>query len=744
MLEELLIFMLIYLGAFFILPDNIRRKSIGIAAVIGLVGLYVIYQMKRRDGFAIGQGCGESGKACPTSCQFTADLSSTGALTNISIKSGELLQGMKITNNATTLPINITLTSYSGTTGQLSAGTYNAGPDGFKGSILAYCMINQKDLPKSDVDQTVIFNIYGRYVRVLGPASSGDGYFGLSQVIVNDATGANIALNRPTTENSRFTGGGGGPSIVVDGTATPRGLPNIWHSSAEGGRNSYWQVDLGSVQMVTTVRVIARADYGEKVGIAAGQVNRTTGIRVVVMQTPSDTPAPKGVCMVEPTPVYPAGATVAEQAFLKDLILDGLNGQAALNIYRALQNSTPSSLTPYGLTDSQSATAYVQLFINNAQRQRRTGAFNDTQYYDALNTVKGVTTMAALPFNAADSLKSYMDNNRKSSKTANLNPDGSIIKDAAGNFTFTVVSDNGSSAAVNQIITSMRPSATDTSAGYSTQAKASSDGLVAGAPDTKDWSMKALASVPQQRNTINLTTVTPTIVNPDTTPEQIAAATPAQVPFAAQSIDSGAMTAAASSGQSRAGYSKPDVSAGAGAGRLHNATTEVYYIGGGSQMSFSDAQTLCTKAGGDLATRDQLNSAHGAGAQWCVWGWLKDGSVGYPMQSSECQGPGVKQTTGYTPNGANCFGVKPSQTSPGFTVPDTNIGGNAVPFSTYSTPAGWSQATYVNTNACPSGTVSKTCARDGGSITSCLPSGQSCERSCPSGTSSNNDSGQCK
>ena len=737
-MEELLIFMLIYLGAFFILPDKIRNKYFVVVVVVGLLGLYGIYLMQDRDGFVIGETCGESGKPCPTSCKFTANLSSTGALTNIVISSGALLEGMIITNDTSTLPINVTLTSYSDTTGQLSTGTYNEGPDTFKGNILAYCLINQRSLPKSDVDQTVIFNIYGRYVRVLGPASSGDGYFGLSQIIVNDATGTNIALNRPTTTSSTL-GGASAASIVVDGTTTTRSWPNVWHIGS-GNRTDYWQVDLGSVQMVTTVRVITRMDYGERVGIAAGQPDRTTGIRVVVMKTPSDTPAPKGVCMVEPTPIYPTGTTVAEQTVIKPLILDGLNGQAALNIYRALQSSFPSSLTPYGLTDSQSATAYVNIYTKNISYERKAGRLSNTQYFDALKSIKGVTTMAALPFNTADALRNFMDNSKKNSKTANLNPDGTVIKDSAGNPTFTVVSDNGSSAATKQIMESTIPSSTDSSAAYSSEAKASADGLVSAAPDTKDFSKKASMALPIQQVAMDIPNDPPIIVSPATSPEQIAAATPVQKPMPGYTPDRSLMNSGATSGLNKAGYSKPDVSSGAGAGRLHGSPMEVYWIGGGGQMSFSDAETLCTKAGGELASLAQLNAAHGAGAQWCSWGWLKDGSVGYPMQSTSCEGPGVKTTSGHTPNGANCFGVKPSQTSPGFTVPDTNISGNAAPFSTYSDPAGWSQVTYVNTNACPSGTVSTEC--DG--VKSCVKNGSSCEKSCPSGSSYNNDAGACK
>ena len=688
----------------------------------------------------MGQGCGPSGKVCPSSCEFTANISNTGALTDISITSGGLLKGMLINNKDATMPINVTLTSYSGTTGQLSSGTYNAKTDSFTGGIQAYCMINERTLPKSDADQTVIFNIYGRYVRVMPSASRGDGFFGLSQVIVNDATGANIALNKSTTETARFGGGGGGPSIIVDGTTTVRGWPNIWHSPSDGARSHYWQVDLGSVQMVTSVRVIARGDYGEKLGIAAGQPDRTTGMRVIVMQTPSDTPSAQGVCMAEPTPVYPSGSTVIEQELLKPMILNGLNGQAAFNIYRALQSSIPSSLTQYGLTDSQSANAYISLYTKNLSNQRMDKTLTDTQYFAAINTIKEVTTMAALPFNAADTLRTFMNASKKNSKTLNLNVDGSFIKDSAGNPTFTVVSDNGSSATTKQIMNSTAPSSTDNSAMYSKKATASSDGLVAAAPDTSDWSKKASTAIPIQPVAINTEYERPIIVNPTTTPEQVAAATPAQTVFPGYTPDPSLMNSAADAGLSKAGYSKPEVSNGAGAARLHNATTEVYWIGGSNNMSFNDARALCTKAGGDLATLAQLQSAQGAGAQWCDWGWLKDSSVGYPMQSTECQGPGVKHTSGHTPNGANCFGVKPSQTAPSFTVPNTSITGSAKPFSTYSNPAGWSQSTYVNTNACPSGTVSTTCE----GVKSCLPSGQSCEKSCPAGSSYDDRSGACK
>jgi len=225
--------------------------------------------------------------------------------------------------------------------------------------IMDYCLINMRTLPNSSVDQSVVFNMFGRYVRVMSAASLGDGYFHMSQVMVYNANGTNVAQGKPTSAISTHPHAGA-TSLLVDGTTTPRGWNNIWHNNTNN-RADYWQVDLGSVQMITSVRIISRGDCC---------TNRIQGIRIVVLSDPDLEVPTTGSCIPTPTPVYPAGTTTAEQVKLRNIILGAMDGQKALNVLRGIQSNTATNLTNYGLTDSQAAAAYNKLFVENLNFRR--------------------------------------------------------------------------------------------------------------------------------------------------------------------------------------------------------------------------------------------------------------------------------------------------------------------------------------------------------------------------------------
>jgi hypothetical protein len=138
----------------------------------------------------------------------------------------------------------------------------------------------------------------------------------------------------------------------------------VWNNNTTG-RTDYWQVDLGSVQMITSVRILGRADCCTSLS----PPDRTTGLRIRVLRT-TDEVATDGKCIVQPTPVYPAGTTVTEQGKIADIILNAMDGQKALNVLRGIQSNTSTSLTNYGLTDSQAAAAYNKLYIENLNGRR--------------------------------------------------------------------------------------------------------------------------------------------------------------------------------------------------------------------------------------------------------------------------------------------------------------------------------------------------------------------------------------
>ena len=230
---------------------------------------------------------------------------------------------------------------------------------------MADCRVNERTLPNNALDQSVTFNTFGRYIRVLPalhriqsnvrynsrngyavilnwPAKTasirttwgynpsdfavtvhsetsftfswpnqpwgtatfvlqgngnllengnstwtpetppGDGYLNISQVAVYDLNGTNMALGKPTMATST-PDWSPGPQVLVDGNMTPRGwggaTGGVWHSG-DGNREGYWQVDLGSVQMVKNVRILARNDeWGTR---------RTPGSRIRVLQNTTD------------------------------------------------------------------------------------------------------------------------------------------------------------------------------------------------------------------------------------------------------------------------------------------------------------------------------------------------------------------------------------------------------------------------------------------------------------------------
>ena len=231
-------------------------------------------------------------------------------------------------------------------------------------SGLTYCLMNERTLPKGTLDQSVVFNTYGRYVRVMPSLTANPAWLAFSQVVVYDANGTNIARGKPTTATT--PGWSPGPQVAVDGNLTLRNWGNnVWHSNEPNAETNFWQVDLGSVQMITSVRIIGRADCCT----AGSGSDRITGTRIRVLKT-TDEVATTGLCTLEPTPIYPAGATTAEQVKLKPIILGAMDGQKALNVLRGIQSSTSAPLTNYGLTDSQAAGAYNKLFMENLNYRR--------------------------------------------------------------------------------------------------------------------------------------------------------------------------------------------------------------------------------------------------------------------------------------------------------------------------------------------------------------------------------------
>ena len=98
-----------------------------------------------------------------------------------------------------------------------------------------------------------------------------------------------------------------------------------------------------------------------------------------------------------------------------------------------------------------------------------------------------------------------------------------------------------------------------------------------------------------------------------------------------------------------------------------------------NKYTYDEAKAVCKAFDSELADYKQIEDAYNDGAEWCSYGWSKDGMALYPTQlstwktmqqikgfSNACGRPGING--GYIVNkdrrfGANCYGEKPKATA---------------------------------------------------------------------------------
>ena len=87
-----------------------------------------------------------------------------------------------------------------------------------------------------------------RFVRVYG--NDNNDYIQISQLVVLDSRGQNLALKKNTSYSSLYTGSIS--NTPVDGTLSIRDFPNIYHSGT-AGPNEFYEVDLGGLYDIVQI-----------------------------------------------------------------------------------------------------------------------------------------------------------------------------------------------------------------------------------------------------------------------------------------------------------------------------------------------------------------------------------------------------------------------------------------------------------------------------------------------------------
>jgi len=124
--------------------------------------------------------------------------------------------------------------------------------------------------------------VYGRFVRVRPAATGGNGSLSISQIVVSDINGKNLALNRPVYTTSRLIDTAGTMSaagtVVTDGTVTARTWPNVWVSATTDRNTEFLEIDLGISQAITSITYYSRSDASTPPRIQVLVTNDTNAV----------------------------------------------------------------------------------------------------------------------------------------------------------------------------------------------------------------------------------------------------------------------------------------------------------------------------------------------------------------------------------------------------------------------------------------------------------------------------------
>jgi hypothetical protein len=361
--------------------------------------------------------------------------------------------------------------------------------------------------------------------------------------------------------------------------------------------------------------------------------------------------------------IYPIGTTAEEQQVMAPLILDGNNVQTALAVYRVLKQGAPSSLTQYGLTDSQSAEAYKAMRAYNLGAQRAAGTINDTTYFSMMDAMKNITSMAAMSFDTAAELRAYMKSNTKVILNPVYDANGLAKVDSAGKPITTSTSDGGVPAATNIIINQTIPKrADDTSALYSSKTTGNANVNIDTPPNTSTWGSTLMSKLPVLQTPMIPPTGRGIVVTPNMSDSDKAAA----LSSATSSItEPGFITPAKAVVDSAAGNSSNSLGFVSPNATRATGQSQWFMVTNGA-TSQAVAASQCAQYGAKLATLAQITDAYNAGASYQAWGWVADSptSQGFPVRNASLN-QSYSSTTVQNGNGpANCFGPKPPRGTP--------------------------------------------------------------------------------
>ena len=101
--------------------------------------------------------------------------------------------------------------------------------------------------------------LYGRFIRVVPGADGAAGPLSISQIVVIDPTGKNIAIGKRVFATSQLFGFRN-PSSIVDGSRCYRSKPEYWVLGNSQRTNEYIEIDLGMEYPISSIKFLPPYD----------------------------------------------------------------------------------------------------------------------------------------------------------------------------------------------------------------------------------------------------------------------------------------------------------------------------------------------------------------------------------------------------------------------------------------------------------------------------------------------------
>ncbi len=213
-----------------------------------------------------------------------------------------------------------------------------------------------------------ISNYSGRWIKILPSQTATDSFLEISQIAVYDATGKNLALNRPCYSTSTYGGADGTSApvnIITNGNlVSASGLSYTYRSA--GNSSDYITIDLGQNYNIYTIEYYGRND--------STNTSRNANVRFQILYSSNDTTPVKELTTTDSTPVQSVKFTTP--------ILTNAIPSSPFSIPQALPAETRLGTCPNRCSDKPVIDSLVKQY--NASS-------TDTQI---INVLRGVTPFA--------------------------------------------------------------------------------------------------------------------------------------------------------------------------------------------------------------------------------------------------------------------------------------------------------------------------------------------------------------